>query len=130
MTAWRNLPSALPPHGTVLAWARGCRCEECEREYQRFVSELAPLRFPAAPAPRKFPEGWAIGQPDKVLSMKETFTIPAQAPKGGVPYQHFVLDTNFDPLREVHGLYFDVSLIRASLSSNIGNRMRGIDDQI
>ena len=56
MTAWRNLPPALPPHGTVLAWARGCRCEECEREYQRFVSELAwrgPLRLAAQPEPRK-----------------------------------------------------------------------------
>jgi len=38
MTAWGDLPPALPPHGTVQAWARGCRCEECEREYQRFVS--------------------------------------------------------------------------------------------
>jgi len=56
MTAWGNLPPALPPHGTVLAWARGCRCEQCEREHQRFVSELAlrgPLRLPAAPEPRK-----------------------------------------------------------------------------
>jgi hypothetical protein len=56
MTAWGNLPPALPPHGTVLAWARGCRCEECEREHQSFVSELAwrgPLRLPAQPAPRK-----------------------------------------------------------------------------
>jgi hypothetical protein len=56
MTAWGNLPPALPPHGTVLAWARGCRCEDCEREYQRFVSELAmrrPLRLPAQPEPRK-----------------------------------------------------------------------------
>jgi hypothetical protein len=56
MTAWGNLPPALPPHGTVLAWARGCRCEECEREYQGFVTELAfrkPLRFPAQPQPRK-----------------------------------------------------------------------------
>ena len=56
MTAWGNLPPALPPHGTVLAWARGCRCEECEREHQRFVSELAlrgPLRLPAQPEPRK-----------------------------------------------------------------------------
>ncbi len=56
MTAWGNLPPALPPHGTVLAWARGCRCEQCEREYQRFASELAlrgPLRLPAEPEPRK-----------------------------------------------------------------------------
>ena len=56
MTGWGNLPPALPPHGTVLAWVRGCRCEECEREYQRFVSELAvrgPLRLPAQPEPRK-----------------------------------------------------------------------------
>jgi hypothetical protein len=53
MTAWGNLPPALPPHGTVLAWVRGCRCEQCEFEYQRFVSELRPLRRPAQPEPRK-----------------------------------------------------------------------------
>jgi hypothetical protein len=56
MTAWGDLPPALPPHGTVLAWARGCRCEACEYEYQRFVSGLAlrgPLRLPAQPEPRK-----------------------------------------------------------------------------
>src|ERR1700761_4793176 len=56
MTAWGNLPPALPPHGTVLAWARGCRCEQCEGEHERFVSELAlrgPLRLPAQPEPRK-----------------------------------------------------------------------------
>ena len=56
MTAWGNLPPALPPHGTVLAWARGCRCEECEREYQLFVSELAMRRRPrlaTPPEPRK-----------------------------------------------------------------------------
>jgi hypothetical protein len=56
MTAWGNLPPAPPQHGTVLAWARGCRCEECEREYQGFVSDLAlrgPVRLPAAPEPRK-----------------------------------------------------------------------------
>jgi len=36
-----NLPAALPPHGTVLAWALGCRREECECAYQRLASELA-----------------------------------------------------------------------------------------
>jgi hypothetical protein len=56
MTASRDLPPALPPHGTVLAWARGCRCDECEVEYTRFLTELAmrgPLRFAAEPEPRK-----------------------------------------------------------------------------
>ena len=53
MTAWGNLPPAPPAHGTVLAWARGCRCDECEREYRRFVSELGPVRLATAPEPRK-----------------------------------------------------------------------------
>jgi hypothetical protein len=56
MTPWGDLPPALPPHGTVLAWVRGCRCDECEYEHQSFVSGLAlrgPLRLPAQPEPRK-----------------------------------------------------------------------------
>ena len=60
MTAWGNLPAALPPHGTLLSWARGCRCEECEREYQRFRAELAllrPPRLPAEPQPPKLDAG-------------------------------------------------------------------------
>ena len=60
MTAWGDLPPALPSHGTVLAWARGCRCDECEREHRRFVSELAlqgPPRLPAQPEPRKLDAG-------------------------------------------------------------------------
>ena len=60
MTAWANLPPAPPPHGTVLAWTKGCRCEECESEYRRFLAELEsrrPLRFPAPPEPRKLDAG-------------------------------------------------------------------------
>ena len=56
MTAWGNLPPALPPHGTGLARAQRGRCGECEPEYKRFVSELAlrgPLRLPAQQEPRK-----------------------------------------------------------------------------
>jgi peroxiredoxin/mono/diheme cytochrome c family protein len=50
------------------------------------------------PPPRQFPvgEGWRIGTPDVIISMNESFTVPAQAPPGGVPYQHFIVDTNFD----------------------------------
>jgi hypothetical protein len=56
MTGWGDLPPAPAPHGTVLAWARGCRCEECDQEYQQFVAELAlrrPPRLPDEPQPRK-----------------------------------------------------------------------------
>ena len=56
MAAWSNVPPALPPHGTVLAWVRGCRCDECEPEYERFVAELArrdQSMLPARPEPRK-----------------------------------------------------------------------------
>jgi hypothetical protein len=56
VTGWSDLPPALPRHGTVLAWARGCRCDECDREHDRLVSEVAlrgPPRLPAAPEPRK-----------------------------------------------------------------------------
>jgi hypothetical protein len=56
MTAWGDLPPALPVHGTILAWVRGCRCDECESEYLRLVAELAlkkPPRLPAQPEPRK-----------------------------------------------------------------------------
>src|SRR5205807_2481197 len=48
------------------------------------------------PKPRTFPEGWSIGKPDVVLSMPNTYKVPAEAPKGGIPYQHFILKTDFD----------------------------------
>ncbi len=47
------------------------------------------------PAPRKFVEGWSIGKPDIVLSIPKPYAVPARAPKGGVPYQHFLVKTNF-----------------------------------
>jgi len=39
-----------------------------------------------------FVDGWTIGQPDIVLSMKEPFSIPASGP---VPYQYISIPTNF-----------------------------------
>jgi peroxiredoxin len=47
------------------------------------------------PPPIDWPEDWKIGKPDLVLTMPEEFAVPAQAPRGGVPYQHFVLDPKF-----------------------------------
>jgi hypothetical protein len=39
--ARRPIPPAPPPHGTFVAWHRGCRCEECTAVYDEFARELA-----------------------------------------------------------------------------------------
>jgi peroxiredoxin len=39
---------------------------------------------------------WRIGKPDIVFTMDKEFTVVAKAPKGGVPYQYFGVETNFD----------------------------------
>ena len=48
------------------------------------------------PPPRKFVDGWRIGQPDAVVTMTKEFMVPAQAPKKGIPYKYVVVPTNFD----------------------------------
>jgi peroxiredoxin len=48
------------------------------------------------PQPRKYVEGWRIGQPDAVVTMTNEFMVPAQAPKKGIPYKYVVVPTNFD----------------------------------
>jgi hypothetical protein len=40
----------------------------------------------------KFVEGWTIGKPDVILSMKEEHSVPAE---GVVPYLYFTIPTNF-----------------------------------
>jgi hypothetical protein len=47
------------------------------------------------PPPRTFPEGWQIGTPDLVIKLPKPFTVPAETPKGGVPYKYFTVPTNF-----------------------------------
>lgn len=47
------------------------------------------------PPPREFASEWLIGKPDVVLTMAEEFDVPAEMPKGGIPYQNFFVETNF-----------------------------------
>lgn len=49
------------------------------------------------PPPKEFTgtDGWVIGKPDAVLSMPSEFKVPAKAGKDGIPYQHFMVSTNF-----------------------------------
>jgi peroxiredoxin len=64
----------------LLAWV-GLGCPEGDRK--------------DLPPPREFASDWTIGKPDVVFTMPRSFKVPAQAPRGGVPYQGFVVETNF-----------------------------------
>ncbi len=44
------------------------------------------------PPPRKFVEGWKIGQPDKVFSMAQEYKVPAT---GVLDYQRFIVNPGF-----------------------------------
>jgi peroxiredoxin/mono/diheme cytochrome c family protein len=67
---------------TLLAWIeQGCAKGD--------DADLPPLKtFPQD-------DGWTIGKPDIVLTMKDEFHIPAENPKGGFPYQFVTIPTNF-----------------------------------
>jgi peroxiredoxin len=47
------------------------------------------------PPAKQFAEGWRIGKPDVVFEMPDEFMVPAEAPRGGVPYQYFRVPTRF-----------------------------------
>jgi peroxiredoxin len=56
----------------------------------RWVEAGCPEGDPAdAPPPVRWPEGWLIGTPDRVLRMPEPFRVPAE---GVIEYQHVIVD--------------------------------------
>jgi len=80
---------------------RSLRQEELET-LNRWVDSGCPKGDDAdLPEPRKFSEGWLIGEPDVVLEMREEFKVPAS---GTIPYQHFVIPTNWDEDRWVQAV--------------------------
>jgi peroxiredoxin len=48
-----------------------------------------------APEEKKWPSDWHIGKPDHIFKMPTKFTVPAEAPKEGVPYKYFRIPTNY-----------------------------------
>ncbi|HMP17193.1 MAG TPA: redoxin domain-containing protein, partial [Gemmatales bacterium] len=48
------------------------------------------------PAPKQYVTGWAIGQPDMVLSMSKKVKIPASAGPLGMPYQYIQVGDVFE----------------------------------
>ena len=55
------------------------------------------------PVPPAFPNGWQAGQPDKILTMRRQFEVPADGPD---PYRCFVLPLDIDRDVYVSGLEF------------------------
>ncbi|HEX4950406.1 MAG TPA: cytochrome c, partial [Blastocatellia bacterium] len=75
-------------------WANDARLTEAEiRTIAAWVESGAqegnPKDLPAIP---RFAEGWAIGQPDAVVTMSQEFTLAATGPD---EYQNFLADTDF-----------------------------------
>jgi peroxiredoxin len=78
-------------------WANDRRLSKEEKDLLlAWIDEGMPRGNPAdLPAPRQFPKEWQIGEPDVVLTMPKAFEVPAETPKGGVPYKYFTVPTNF-----------------------------------
>ena len=55
------------------------------------------------PAPPRFTDGWQLGQPDLVLEMPESFTVP---PNGPDIYRSFCLPFPLDHDVTIHGIEF------------------------
>jgi peroxiredoxin len=93
----RRMPPwhADPKHGK---FANDRSMPEAEKNLiNQWVQNGCPEGDPAAlPEPRHFTDGWQLPrEPDLVLTMDETFTVPAEVGREGVPYQYFRVPTGF-----------------------------------
>jgi hypothetical protein len=86
--------NADPRHGE---FANDTRLPDAERKALLAWIEQGCPKGDDKDLPRaiQWPTGWALSNPDLVLTMPEKFTVPAQAPAKGIEYQHFTLPTNF-----------------------------------
>jgi len=58
-----------------------------------WINDGTPAGHPSdLPAPREYPDGWRIGEPDVVFELPQEVTVPE---KGTVPYLYFETPTNF-----------------------------------
>jgi peroxiredoxin len=102
--AWSETIRAVVEDGRMPPWhanpaygkfANDRRLPDNERQLLfRWIDAGAPEGDPAnLPPPKTFPEeSWRIHKPDRVFSMPETFTVPAQ---GDVPYRYYEIDPGF-----------------------------------
>lgn len=101
----RYMPPWLPDdEGRQFKDARALSDEEIEL-FRRWIEAGAPEGDPAETPPLPvFASGWELGEPDLVLEMPETYTVPAE---GRDVYRNFVIQVPVDRLRYVRALEFD-----------------------
>lgn len=102
MTARRIMPPWLPAPGPVeLLHDRRLSAEQIEL-FARWANAGAPEGDPATqPAVPEFPTGWELGEPDLIVEMAETFTLP---PDGADTFRNFIIPVGIDRERFVRAI--------------------------
>jgi hypothetical protein len=90
---------ADPAHGE---FANDRRLSAADKEtILKWASAGAPEGNPAdLPPEPTYPDGWAIGKPDAVFAMTESYPVPAS---GTVEYKYFQIPTNFTEDKWIQG---------------------------
>src|SRR5262245_11062146 len=93
VTTQRRMPPwhADPRHG-AFANDRRMSKEDVETVAAWVAGGLARGDDKDLPKPIVWPNGWAHGEPDLVISMPEEFEVPAQ---GSLPYKNYIIDPGF-----------------------------------
>lgn len=94
--------AAPPAPGTHSPWANDRTLAERDKaDLLGWLAAGKPAGDPKdAPAPRQFPSGWEIGQPDAVLQLPSPVAINAE---GVMPYQIVTVETGFGEDKWVRG---------------------------
>jgi Flp pilus assembly protein TadD len=103
-TATRAMPPWLPEHGKIRFVNQRRLRDDQIALIQRWVDQGALEGDPADRVPPpSWPNGWQLGTPDLVLTMPETFTLPA---KGGDLFRNFVFPVPASTTRYVRAIEF------------------------
>ena len=103
--AYSGLMPPWKPHSGVGLFLDAARLSATEVETLRLWVQSGCKQGDAAdiPAPPRFTDGWQLGQPDLVLEMPESFTVP---PNGPDIYRSFCLPFPLDHDVTIHGIEF------------------------
>ncbi len=99
VTASRFMPPWLPEPG-VVKFSHERRLSDRELETLRHWVDTGTPEGDAADLPDlpQWPRGWQLGEPDRIVTLPEPFTLPAE---GNDVYRNFVIPSPFTEMRYV-----------------------------